>query len=86
MREQLALLFANFLGYYQYVILIHAILSWFIPETHMIRRMLGLLTEPIEAPFRNLQMKLFGPSAFDLSPLFAMVFLQIAETILYNFI
>lgn len=48
--------------------------------------MVKLITEPILAPFRNIQNKFFNGFSFDLSPFLALLALDIVRSIVFSII
>ena len=69
------------------MILIESLLSWFIRDgRNEIMNLLRTITNPILEPFRRIQEKFFGNIGIDLSPLFAILVLQlIRRTVLMMF-
>lgn len=66
------------------IIIIECVLSWIITDrSNEIMRTLRTITEPILKPFRELQYRLFGYSRLDLSPVFAIVLLNILQRLIY---
>ncbi len=55
-------------------IVVHALLSWFLPPQNGLMRILDLLLDPIVAPFRALLNKIIRkPMMIDFAPLVAML-------------
>lgn len=68
---------ANLLRLLELMVLIKSLLSWFIrDERNEIMNLLSTIINPILEPFRRIQEKFFGNIGIDLSPLFAILFLQ----------
>ena len=64
---------------YTFVIFIRAILSWFSPRPNTLTIILGRITEPVLEPIRNILPRTGG---LDLSPLVAIILLQIIHYII----
>lgn len=68
------------LDLYFFAILIQAILSWVNPNPyHPAAQLLGQITEPVLRPFRQLIPPISG---IDLSPLFALIAIQVLKILL----
>lgn len=79
MAEQVIVLFAWLLRALTMLIFVRAILSWFIQDPgHPVMKILIDLTEPVIRPIRRLMPQTMG---FDLSPIIAIVALQLVERI-----
>lgn len=75
-----------FLRVINYAILGYCLCSWILPPTNRIYALLRNLSWPFIAPFRGLSMKLmyrFG-LRLDLSPWFAIMALQVANSLLWR--
>lgn len=61
-----------FLEIASYVLIINALLSWFVPPHNAIRQLLGRFLNPIVSPFRRLNDKIVrGRMPIDLAPMMA---------------
>ena len=68
-----------------YLIIIRAILSWFMRPDQPIYAMIIRITEPMIAPFRPLAYRLTnGRLPRDLAPLFAFFAIHILQQLLYK--
>ena len=68
-----------------YLIIIRAILSWFMRPDQPIYAMIIRITEPMIAPFRPLAYRLTnGRLPLDLAPLFAFFAIRILQRLLYT--
>lgn len=68
-------------------ILIECILSWFIHDrNNTFMAMLQSFTEPILRPFRYIQERFIGNLPIDISPIFALVALDILKPIVIHLI
>lgn len=78
---------ANILHAVELMILIECLLSWFIRDgRNEIMNLLRTITNPILEPFRRIQERFFGNINIDLSPLFAILVLQLLRrTVLMMF-
>jgi YggT family protein len=65
----------------KWLILIDAILSWFMPEDRFPRSLTGQLTDPLYAPFRAV-LKPERTGGFDLSPLIVLMILFFFESLI----
>lgn len=86
----LFLLAANLLQLLTVLILVDVVISWMsmfggrrMSRSHPFVRVLRMITDPVQEPFRRLipPSKLQG---IDISPMLAIVVIQIAENILYK--
>lgn len=82
---------ARFVGYLfsaiELAILLECILSWVIRDrNHGIMGIITSFTDPILGPFRAIQYKFFGNLPIDLSPIFAIIVLNLIEPIIISFI
>ncbi|MFU0801480.1 MAG: YggT family protein [Xylanivirga thermophila] len=76
-----------FLDIICWLIVIGALLSWFIDPTHPIRTFITRITEPFVAPFRPLSDKINSSGLpIDFSPLFTYLFLTIIIQLLQRLI
>jgi len=57
----------RFIYIYMWVFILDAVLSWFLPNTHIIRRITIFLTEPIVSIFRPLSMRILSRSMIPIS-------------------
>lgn len=66
---------------YMWVFIADAVLSWFLPHDHVIRRFTIFLTEPLVSVFRPISMKLLSKSMLPISlaHLFAYLFLMLVR-------
>ncbi|MGI6004864.1 MAG: YggT family protein [Christensenellales bacterium] len=72
-----------FLSVVLWVIIINAILSWFLPLNNKLRLLLDRITSPVIGPFRILSQKLIkGRIPLDLSPLFAILAIRLLDYLL----
>lgn len=67
------------LNLYTLTILLHALMSWFSPGYHPVMHVLGSVNAPIMTPLRRLIPPLGG---LDLTPLFALLALQVLNILL----
>lgn len=68
---------ANILQAIVLMIILESLLSWFIQDgRNEIMNLLRTITNPILEPFRRIQDRFFGNTGMDLSPLFAIIVLQ----------
>ncbi len=69
---------------YSYVIIADVIVSWILPPHNQARQFLDFLTEPVVSPIRKLIQPWTSKSMIplDLSPLLAMLAIQIVRAIL----
>ena len=68
-----------------YLIIIRAILSWFMRPDQPLYAMITRITEPMIAPFRPLAYRLTnGRLPLDLAPLFAFLAIRILQRLLYT--
>lgn len=75
---QLSLL--QFLDIIIYMVLIRAVLSWFVRDlSNPIVRFLYEVTEPLLAPFRNLQNKLGIDFGLDFSPILLFLVIEVIK-------
>ncbi|MEG0641476.1 MAG: YggT family protein [Clostridium sp.] len=74
----------NFLNVLQWLIIIDAILSWFIPpRSNTFSRIIGIVIDPILMPFRRIQERFSAITIpVDFSPVFAIFALGLLQTIL----
>ncbi len=72
---------STLLSVYMWVFVADAVLSWFLPHDHPIRRFTIFLTEPLVSVFRPLAMKLLSKSMIPISlgHLFAYLFLLLVR-------
>ncbi|MEG0689673.1 MAG: YggT family protein [Clostridium sp.] len=77
----------KFLSVVQWLIIIDALLSWFIiPRSNAFSRAIGIVIDPIVMPFRKLQDRFMSSALpIDLSPIFAIFALNIIQSILRSF-
>lgn len=66
-----------FLEVLTWMIIINALLSWFMRPDHPIKSFLGRMVEPVVRPFRLLTRRIFGNSPLDFSPFLAVVAIQV---------
>ncbi|MEF9953234.1 MAG: YggT family protein [Clostridium sp.] len=78
----------QFLYVLQWLIIIDALLSWFIvPRSNTFSRAIGIIIDPIIMPFRKLQERFITASLpVDLSPIFAIFALNIIQSILRSYV
>ncbi|WP_194190552.1 YggT family protein [Clostridium chrysemydis] len=69
------------------IIIVECLLSW-VPSstTQSIRESLNVITGPILEPFRQLQYKFLGDLPIDLSPIFAIVVLNVVQSLIIRLI
>ncbi|MBD7910055.1 MULTISPECIES: YggT family protein [Clostridium] len=73
----------TFIRFYELIIFIECILSWIIQDSrNEIMNLLRTITNPILEPFRRLQYKYFGNVGIDVSPIFALILLQMISRFL----
>jgi len=72
-----------FLVIFSWLIVINALLSWFIDPSHPIRELLDQFISPIVNPFRRITDRfLTSGIPIDLAPLFALISIQILTSII----
>lgn len=72
-----------FLQLIEWVIVINAILSWFLPPHNPVRSLLIRFIEPIMQPFRRLTAKMSSQTMMiDFSPILAIITIEILINIL----
>ncbi|KMT21432.1 YggT family protein [Clostridium cylindrosporum] len=78
----------KFLNLLQWLIILDALLSWFIPpRSNAFSRMIGIIIDPILMPFRKLQERFSsGAIPIDFSPILAIFFITIVESLLRNLV
>ncbi|NUM48287.1 MAG: YggT family protein [Anaerolineales bacterium] len=64
---------------FTWVILIHVLLSWFLPPDHSIRFSLSRVVEPFLKPIRDLIPPL---GMFDFSPVILLILLQLLQQLI----
>lgn len=73
---------ANILQAVILIIILESLLSWFIRDgRNELMNLLRTFTNPILEPFRRIQDKFFGNTGMDLSPLFAIIVLQMIRNL-----
>ena len=65
------------------IVLIHVVLSYFLPITNPIRKILGQIVEPLLLPFRKLVKPMGG---LDLSPMVLLILIYFVESLLRAFL
>lgn len=66
------------------IIVVECLASWIVQDkSNEIMRFLNSITSPLLEPFRELQYKFLGDLPVDLSPIFAIVVIQVVERLLY---
>lgn len=78
----------KFLSLVQGLIVLDALLSWFIPpRSNAFSRAIGVVIDPIVEPFRRLQERFSsGSIPIDFSPLLAIFSISIIQSIIRSFI
>lgn len=71
-----------FLEVLTWLIIIDALLSWFMSPDHPVKNFLDRLVYPFIQPFRNLMRRVMGNSPIDFSPLLAVVAIQVVGWII----
>ena len=74
-------LLITLLNCYMWVFVIDALLSWFLPHDHIIRRITIFLTEPLVSVFRPVSMRLLSRSMLPISlaHIFAYAFVMLVR-------
>ncbi|MDD3839354.1 MAG: YggT family protein [Clostridia bacterium] len=76
-----------FLEIFSWLIVINALLSWVIDRSHPLMSWIQQFIEPILAPFRNIANKInTGGLPIDISPLLAIIFLNLIIALLRSLI
>lgn len=77
-----------FIRFLEALIFIRCIISWLpIDRDNPILNFVYVLTEPILSPIRNvINNSPIGGGALDFSPIFAFIFLDIVQMVVYNFL
>ncbi len=65
------------------IVLIHVVLSYFLPITNPIRKILGQIVEPLLLPIRKLVKPMGG---LDLSPMVLLILIYFVELLLRAFL
>ena len=65
------------------IVLIHVVLSYFLPITNPIRKILGQIVEPLLLPIRKLVKPMGG---LDLSPMVLLILIYFVESLLRAFL
>lgn len=73
----------NFVSVLQTLIVIDALMSWFIPpRSNTFSKVIGVIVDPIVEPFRRLQERFYrGSIPIDFSPMLAIIALGLARSI-----
>jgi YggT family protein len=67
------------------LIIVDVLSTWFRPaRSTQFSRMIGVIIDPIIAPFQSLQRKLMPSSPIDFSPMLAILFLEVLKGIIYR--
>lgn len=72
----------KFVSILQWLIILDALLSWFIPpRSNTFSRVIGIVIDPIVEPFRRLQDRFMSNSMpIDFSPVLAILFLGLVQS------
>lgn len=70
-----------------WAIVIHALMTWFVPRDSAIMRVMDAVVEPIVAPFRAIMNKIIRkPMMIDFSPVIAIIMIPIIVRLLQTFV
>ncbi|MBQ2968394.1 MAG: YggT family protein [Clostridia bacterium] len=70
-----------------WAIVVHALLTWFVPRDSAIMRVMDAFIEPVVAPFRMLLNKIIRrPMMIDFAPLLAMLVIPLIVNLLQAFV
>ena len=74
---------SNLLSAVELIIIIECLLSWFIRDgRNEIMNLLKTITNPILEPFRKIQYRFLGDLAIDVSPIFAILAIQLIRNLI----
>lgn len=70
-----------------WAIVVHALMTWFVPRDSVIMRVMDAVVEPIVAPFRAIMNKIIKkPMMIDFSPVIAIIMIPVIVRLLQNFV
>ena len=70
-----------------WAIVVHALMTWFVPRDSVIMRVMDAVVEPIVAPFRAIMNKIIKkPMMVDFSPVIAIIMIPVIVRLLQNFV
>ena len=70
-----------------WAIVVHALLTWFVPRDSLIMRVMDALVDPIVAPFRAIMNKIIKkPMMIDFSPMIAIIVIPMISRMLQVFV
>lgn len=64
------------------LLLVYCVLTWFMPRTSKVMQVLSSLVDPLLTPIRGVLWRFTGAMGIDLSPLIAMLVLQLVSSLL----
>lgn len=77
-------LFSTIFRVLEVIIVVECLASWVIQDrNNEIMGFLNSITSPLLEPFRQIQYKFLGNLPIDISPIFAILAMQIVERLLY---
>lgn len=65
------------------LIFIECILSWVVRDSNEVMSAIRSITSPILEPFRKLQYRFLGNTPIDISPIFALIALELVRKLVY---
>lgn len=76
-------IFSSLITIIEGLIVIECILSWVVRDNNELMNTIKTITSPILEPFRKLQYNFLGNTPIDISPIFAMVALEIIRKLVF---
>lgn len=76
-------LISSLLNVIELLIFVECILSWIVHSNNELMSMIKTITTPILEPFRRLQYKFLGNTPIDVSPIFALIAIEIVRKLVF---